>query len=508
MTIRLTNVAAGALLAAAVLGGAAAGAETESAPVGSVNTENGVHAVPSGHVIPETLPLIGRAGAPARSSQPVRKLAHASAPAPRLKVQLASTTPVRAPVREDALTPADSAGLPATRAPSVRQSRTADVLFARDDSPVAVRESPVDFEPAAEVEFQPLALASLDQVAPADLLEPVDYASEEPMQPSSAEAIDEPASMAPAREDPGMRQHIAFPRHSAEAASAFARYVRAVDGLGPRLKDAPSVGSALQAAAAYDSAQLEEGMIAYGAIAALQASRFVYGVMDAAAEEGSRRDLIEALLSDPAAASRLPGAEEAAGLADAAILGRARPLLASGRALKQASYDLQHQPWSLVSVSDPQGRLARAKALSSERIAARDEDIADLLGQVAGSPGPDRREVAGSPFTQVSVRSLALAALSILDGAKDEARLQPVTTERAGAQCLKMAKLNLFQCLSVAGPEYEDVYCLGQHAVLDTGQCVASAAAPLSPLLQAALPRESRSVMISAPPMSSPDGIR
>ena len=46
-----------------------------------------------------------------------------------------------------------------------------------------------------------------------------------------------------------------------------------------------------------------------------------------------------------------------------------------------------------------------------------------------------------------------------------------------------MAKLNLFQCLSVAGPEYEDVFCLGQHAVLDTGQCVAGAAGP-SPSLQ------------------------
>jgi hypothetical protein len=55
-----------------------------------------------------------------------------------------------------------------------------------------------------------------------------------------------------------------------------------------------------------------------------------------------------------------------------------------------------------------------------------------------------------------------------------------------------MAKLNLFQCLSVAGPEYEDVFCLGQHAVLDTGQCVAGAAGSAEAVLLAQAPRMSR----------------
>jgi len=43
-------------------------------------------------------------------------------------------------------------------------------------------------------------------------------------------------------------------------------------------------------------------------------------------------------------------------------------------------------------------------------------------------------------------------------------------------QCLHMAKLNLYQCLAVARPQYEDVFCLGQHAVSDTGQCIMKAA--------------------------------
>ena len=41
-----------------------------------------------------------------------------------------------------------------------------------------------------------------------------------------------------------------------------------------------------------------------------------------------------------------------------------------------------------------------------------------------------------------------------------------------------MAKLNLYQCLASAGPHYEDIYCLGQHAMIDPGQCVVDATHP------------------------------
>jgi len=40
---------------------------------------------------------------------------------------------------------------------------------------------------------------------------------------------------------------------------------------------------------------------------------------------------------------------------------------------------------------------------------------------------------------------------------------------------VRMAKLNYHQCLASAGPYYEDVYCLGRHALQETGQCVAQA---------------------------------
>ena len=51
-------------------------------------------------------------------------------------------------------------------------------------------------------------------------------------------------------------------------------------------------------------------------------------------------------------------------------------------------------------------------------------------------------------------------------------QLMGLLAENNSGQCLSLAKLNLYQCLSVARPNYEDVFCLGKHAVGDTGQCV------------------------------------
>jgi hypothetical protein len=83
-------------------------------------------------------------------------------------------------------------------------------------------------------------------------------------------------------------------------------------------------------------------------------------------------------------------------------------------------------------------------------------------------------------FTPVVQRGLALAALAILGKADDADKVQAahLLAEHDSSDCMKLAKLNLYQCLAVAGPHYEDVFCLGQHALMETGQCVAKAGTP------------------------------
>jgi hypothetical protein len=86
----------------------------------------------------------------------------------------------------------------------------------------------------------------------------------------------------------------------------------------------------------------------------------------------------------------------------------------------------------------------------------------------------DRPDLFNQPYTSAVNRALTVAALAILgEGGSDNAdRMVSLLDEGDGRACLDMSKLNLYQCLAVAKPYYEDVFCLGQHILMDTGQCL------------------------------------
>ena len=69
----------------------------------------------------------------------------------------------------------------------------------------------------------------------------------------------------------------------------------------------------------------------------------------------------------------------------------------------------------------------------------------------------------------------ALAALGEAGDANVEQVMGLISEPNVGG-CMNTSKLNLYQCLAVARPHYEDVFCLGQHAMMDTGRCVIRAA--------------------------------
>jgi hypothetical protein len=153
--------------------------------------------------------------------------------------------------------------------------------------------------------------------------------------------------------------------------------------------------------------------------------------------------------------------------------------------VKQSAYDVQRQAWSKAPVADAEMRLANAKTLSATPQAASLEDVAQLR---QASVGAAAMSLAGdpvnAPYSDTIARGLALAALAALGHAGDEndATLTSVLkTQDDSCFCLNMAKLNLYQCLAVAKPHYEDIFCLGQHAMIDTGQCVSKAAASPNP---------------------------
>jgi hypothetical protein len=224
-----------------------------------------------------------------------------------------------------------------------------------------------------------------------------------------------------------------------------------------------SVSQALAAGASHDPKELEAGMVAYAALAALQEPRFV------AAVRAQRRADIARLAANPGLALQLPGGEAAGARASGALYAQGSALEGSGQKVKRAAYTVQHQSWSKRNVPDPRGRLAKVKQLSSAPYHADASDSARLYAAMAEG---GRR---GGPAGPVVTRAVAVAALNVLgEGGQGHALMSEPRT----ASCLRIAKLMLYQCLAAAGPQYEDIFCLGQHAMADTGQCVVESTHP------------------------------
>jgi len=276
-----------------------------------------------------------------------------------------------------------------------------------------------------------------------------------------------------------------------EAASEYHVYMDRAGRIAPVFANGPQIEDSLAAGEAFEAQQLSRGVIAYGALVALQDPSFVAGVRTFAVDPDGRRSLAARLVADPNYAAALPGAPTAAGLVITTLNADSSRVRGAGELVKQFAYDVQHQAWSKKDVIDPAGRLARAKAVSSAPMTPLPADVDQLEGAVTGADSKVASKallVSGSasapPYTAVVSRALAVAALAALGegGDDNDAQVESLLNDAGGGFCLNMSKLNLYQCLAVAKPWYEDVFCLGQHVLIDTGQCVSKDVGSIKPV--------------------------
>lgn len=264
-----------------------------------------------------------------------------------------------------------------------------------------------------------------------------------------------------------------------ELASAYRYYMVRTTGITPDFVDPAGVARSVQTGAAYEPQQLVRGSIAYAAVVALQDKAFVEGVRQYAKDPVQRRTIAHEIMKDPAYAVGIQGSASAAGLIIAAIGGDAQRLYDQGKAVKQAAYDIQKQPWSKTDVTSRPERLAGAKSASASPMTGDVAETARLQQAAMGVASLGLTATAvPPPYTPTVIRGLAIAALAALGEANDAnaEQLMALTHEPNIGMCMGSSKLNLYQCLAVARPNYEDVFCLGQHAMMDTGRCVIRAA--------------------------------
>jgi hypothetical protein len=269
-----------------------------------------------------------------------------------------------------------------------------------------------------------------------------------------------------------------------EQASTFRGYMTVTAGISSDFKDAEQVAQAVRTGVAFEHGQLQQGAVAFAAVIALQEPNYVATIREFAVDPDQREDLARRIRERPEYAASFAHADKAAGLAIAALDGLGAKVWVAGRAVKQSAYDVQRQAWSKTNVKNTAERLEAAKTLSGTRLLAALADVEELRkASVGGAAMSLSGEPVAPPYSPTIIRGLAIAALAALGQAGEEnlALTTPLLVEETADYCLNMSKLNVYQCLAVARPHYEDIFCLGQHSMIDIGQCVVKAAASPTP---------------------------
>lgn len=274
-----------------------------------------------------------------------------------------------------------------------------------------------------------------------------------------------------------------------------------------RIENADSLETALDTVARHNKDAMVRGWVAYGAYTAAQSPAFVQGVRDAAAYYG-RDAVVRAISADPYYARGLRGANEATRLVlDAAAADGARVIAVADR-YQEMAYGLQRQRWANAVAPQQATRVQRIRSLGGA-----DRPAATLAAEVTPrlavtpaslSPGSDPTVFGGRRFwdalqggaSVVEVAATApsalrlndsrgeavhrmttLAALEALDASETPAANQMMNDPRS-RDCLEMAQLQLYQCMSAARFRYENAFCLGQHGLRDVGLCISAVAQP------------------------------
>jgi hypothetical protein len=289
---------------------------------------------------------------------------------------------------------------------------------------------------------------------------------------------------------------VALPARTLADAAAFQAYMERAGSVSPAFANGLSVAGALKNVTANSPQALIRDAVAFGAVAALQDPTFVAAVRAAGTSPENRRLMAGYLINDARYALQFKGADRAAGLAQQAIGQAGLKLVADGRLVRQSSYDIQHQAWSKEEVANRPDRLKMVETQGEQSLPDAADHVDALQRETVGAqPMGISAGAVPPPYSPLVAEAVQLAAIAALGEASDDLyeRLAALAGDQYGADtCLHEAKLNLYQCLAVAKPNYEDIYCMGQHGMNDAGVCLVTAAglnAPPEPPPPAPAPR-------------------
>ena len=249
--------------------------------------------------------------------------------------------------------------------------------------------------------------------------------------------------------------------------------------------------------------QLSSGWLAYAALIASQDEAYRAAVRDISSYYGAE-SFTRGLRNDPRYARSLEGGKSAVTSALVATDADVTRINHAGAYVKEQAYSLQASGWAKARIgnTDQMIETIRTAALSGRSAAPEfvsalgTPDMGGLLKR-AGSDGAvslwdgvsTAAEAVRVPVLPIKYdgrsariragkepiadRIATLAAYRILgEEASTPDELYTAMSERQTQGCLKMAQLNLHQCVAAAHKQYEVPFCIGEHALLDVGGCI------------------------------------
>lgn len=294
------------------------------------------------------------------------------------------------------------------------------------------------------------------------------------------------------------------------AITAYAAYQSDVSELrAAQPRDANTLETALDRVGRHNRDALTRGWIAYGAQTAAQSPAFVQGVRDAANYYG-RDAVIWAVSVDPSYARGLRGGQEATRmLLDSAHADSARIISVADR-YQELAYSIQRQRWANTVAPAQNARVQRIRTLGREgapadavptsiapRLSVATLSVhpindptayggrrfwdavrgGDQVVEVSSTPAGNMR--ANATRAEALDRMAAVAALQALDAVDtNQSAVTRLIADPRSRDCIEMAQLQLYQCMSAARFRYENAFCLGQHGLRDIGTCIGAVGQP------------------------------
>jgi hypothetical protein len=216
---------------------------------------------------------------------------------------------------------------------------------------------------------------------------------------------------------------------------------------------------------------------------------------------------------DPSYARGLRGGNEATRmLLDSATADSQRIINVADR-YQEMAYSLQRQRWANAVAPAQAARVTRVRSLGAptqpiaaipaawsprlnvSTLSVTQNDPTAFGGRRfwdAVRGGPEVTPVAQTTITyranatraEALDRMAAVAALQALDAVSDhQSAVGALLADPRSHDCLEMAQLQLYQCMSAARFRYENAFCLGQHGLRDVGMCIGNVAQPDGPAL-------------------------